>query len=61
MLRWILGVLPRDRKTSEEIRREVEVVNVVHKVCETRLQWYGHVERREENNSTKRIMKAEVY
>ena len=36
------------------------MVCVTDKMREIRLRWYGHVMKKEENNCTKRIMKAEV-
>jgi len=53
MLRWILGVSLRDRKKSENIRREVGVACIIDNVREAWLPWYGHVEWREENKSAK--------
>jgi len=37
------------------------VASIIDKVHEAMLQWYGHEERRKENNSEKRIIRAEVY
>jgi len=54
MLRWIFGVLLRDRKRSEDIRREVLSIRCV------KPGHLGNAELRKENNSTKRIMEAEV-
>ena len=60
MLRRILGVTLKDMKRSEDIRQEVGVACINDKVREARLRWNGHVARREENHSTKRVMKAKV-
>ena len=43
------------------IREKLGVVCVTDKMREIRLRWYGHVMRKEDDNCTKRIMKAEVY
>jgi len=64
MLRWILGISLKDHKRNEDIRRAVGAVGVAsitHKVREARLRWYGHVRRREEHASIRRIMEAEVH
>jgi len=55
MLRWILGVSLKDRKRNEDIRRTVGVASIMDKIREARLQWYGHVQRREDGNCVKRI------
>jgi hypothetical protein len=36
------------------------VACITNKVREARLRWYGHVERAEEEDSIKRVMRAEV-
>jgi hypothetical protein len=61
MLRWILGVSLKDRKTNEDIRQAVGVACITDKIREARLRWYGHVQRREDDSCIKKIMKAEVY
>jgi len=55
MLWWILVVSLRDRKRREDICREVGVASIIDKVREARLRFYGHVDLREENTTTKRI------
>jgi hypothetical protein len=60
MLRWIMGISLKDHKRNEDIRKAVGVANITDKVRETRLRWYGHVRRREEHASIRRIMEAEV-
>ena len=34
---------------------------ITDKIRESRLRWYGHVQRREDDHCIKRILKAEVY
>jgi len=53
MLRWILGVSLRYRKRSEDIWCGVAVASIINKVLAAMLRWYGHVERREENQQRK--------
>ena len=60
MLRWILGLTLRDRKRNDDIRRVLGVACITDKVRETRLRWYGHIQRREEDDCVKRILEANV-
>src|SRR6218665_2422744 len=60
MLWWILGVSLKDKKRNEVIRKTLGVAGITYKIREARLRWYGHVMRREDENSMKRIMTAEV-
>lgn len=60
MLRRIKGVSLRDKQRSDDIRNELGVCNITKKIKEARLRWFGHVERREEDNPVKRVTKEEV-
>ena len=60
MLRWILGLTLRDRIRNDDIRRILGVACITDKVQEARLRWYGHVQRREEDDCVKRILEANV-
>ena len=60
MLWWILGVSLKDKKRNEVIRKTPGVAFITDKIREARLRWNGHVMRREDENSMKRIMTAEV-
>ena len=60
MLRWILGLTLRDRKRNDDIRRIIGVACITDKIREARLRWYGHVQRREEDDCVKRILEANV-
>ncbi|KAL1447828.1 hypothetical protein WDU94_001914 [Cyamophila willieti] len=55
MLRWSCGVTRLDRIRNEVIRNKIKVTEVSKKIQERRLQWYGHVERRDESYIGKRI------
>ncbi|KAL1451862.1 hypothetical protein WDU94_006198 [Cyamophila willieti] len=55
MERSILGFTRRDRKRNTWIRAKTKVTEVSKKIQERRLQWYGHVERRDESYIGKRI------
>ena len=55
MLRWMSGVTKLDRIRNERIRGTTEVGEISKKVQESRLKWYGHVLRREEEYVDKRV------
>ena len=57
MLRRIKGVTYEDKVRSDNIRREFGVCDILEKVREMRLQWFGHLERIEEDNPAKRGIK----
>ena len=48
MLRWMSGVTKLDRIKNERIRGTTKVGEISKKVQESRLKWYGHVLRRED-------------
>ena len=48
-LRAIKGVTRRERMRNEDIRQELKVTELTEKIQESRLRWYGHVKRMEEN------------
>src|SRR6218665_1230825 len=62
MLWRMLGVSLKDKKRNEVIRKTLGVACITDKIREARLRWYGggHVMRRGDENSMKRIMMSEV-
>ena len=48
MLRWMSGVTKLYRIRNEIIRGTMKVGEISKKVQESRLKWYGHVLRRED-------------
>ena len=60
MLRWIIGVLLRDKKRNDEIRKELEVCIIIAKPRENRLRWFGHLHRADYRKPAKDIMSVEV-
>ena len=60
MLRWMSGVTKLDRIWNERIRGTTKVGEISKKVQESRLKWYGHVLRREDECVGKRVMGMEV-
>ena len=59
MIRWMCRVKLNERKKSEELREllGLEQVNMMKK---SRLRWFGHVERKDDNDWVKRCMTWEV-
>jgi len=60
ILRWILGLTLRNKKRNDDIRRILGVACITDKVREARLRWFGHVQRREEEDCVRRILEADV-
>ena len=47
MIRWMYGVTLRDRCKSEELRKRLDIEDVVDVVRKSRLRWFGHLERKD--------------
>ena len=60
MLRWMSGVTKLGRIRNERIRGTTTVGEISKKVQQSRLKWYGHVLRREDEYVGKRVMAMEV-
>ena len=60
MLRWMCGVTKLDKIRNERIRGTTKVGEIIKKVQERRLKWYGHVMRREEHYAGRRVMVMKV-
>jgi len=56
MIRWMCGVKLNERKKSEELRELLgsEPVSLIAK--KSRLRWFGHVERKDDNDWVKRCI-----
>jgi hypothetical protein len=50
MVRWMCGVTLRDRVRSEDLRERLGVEGVTEMVSRGRLRWFGHLERKEEED-----------
>ena len=55
-LRWMSGVTKLDRIRNERIRGTTKVGEISKKVQESRLKWYGHVLRTEEEYVGRGVM-----
>ncbi|EYC43524.1 hypothetical protein Y032_0491g2404 [Ancylostoma ceylanicum] len=60
MLRWTAGVTRADRIRNEKIRERFGIALIADKIRETRLRWYGHVLRANEDTICKVGLDLEV-
>ena len=60
MLRYMARVRWQDRVTNDEVRERCGVEDLRVRIRRTRLRWFGHVKRREENNTLRRVYDLEV-
>ncbi|KAK3532867.1 hypothetical protein QTP70_001139 [Hemibagrus guttatus] len=60
MLRFSLGVTRLDRIRNEYVRGTAHVGRLGDKVRETRLRWFGHVQRREREYIGRRMLDMEL-
>ena len=60
MLRWMCGITRRDRVRNEYTRGSLKVGSLGRKIQESRLRWFGHIERRDENYVNRKIENLEV-
>ena len=60
MLRWMCGVTKKDRIMNEYVRGSAKVTELSKKIQETRLRWYGHVMRRENDYVGREVMGMDV-
>ena len=60
MVRWMCGVLLRDRVPSAELRERMGIESVSDAMKQNRLRWLGHVLRKDGDDWVKKIMSFEV-
>ena len=60
MVRWMCGVTLKNRITSEELRNRLSIEAVTEIVRRGRLRWFGHVERKADDDWVKKCTKVEV-
>ena len=60
MLRWMCGITRRDRVRNDYTRGSLKVGPLGRKIQESRLRWFGHIERREQKYISRKIERLEV-
>ena len=60
MLRFAMGVTRKDKIRNEYIRSTVKVERLGIKMRESRLRWYGHVMRRDQEYVGRKMMEMEL-
>ena len=60
MLRIIKGMTVKDKMKSEDIRKELGIGSIKSKARESRLRWFGHVHRREQESKIRQEMDMEI-
>ena len=60
MIRWMCGVQLNERKKSEELRKLLGLEPVSLMIKKSRLRWFGHLERKDDNDWVKRCKTWEV-
>ena len=60
MVRWMCGSKLQDRVPSKGLRERLGLNDIISILQRNRLQWYGHVLRKEDNDWVKKCMEYEV-
>jgi len=56
MVRWMCGVKLKDRLASKGLRERLGVDDIALVLQQNRLRWYGHVLRKNDDDSVKKCM-----
>ena len=56
IVRWLCGVTLRNRLTSEELRNRLSIEAVTEIVRHGSLRWFGHVERKADDDCVKSVI-----
>ena len=60
MLRWMCGVARKNKIRNEHIRGTTRVAQASKNITERRLNWYGHVMRRDGEHILRRVLRADM-
>ena len=59
MLQWMCGVTGKDKIRNEHIQGTTKVAQASKKITERRLNWYGHVMRRDEEHILRKVLRTD--
>jgi len=59
MVRWMCGVKLKDRFSSKELRERLGIDDIALVLQQNRLRWYGHMQRKEDDDWVKKCMEYE--
>ena len=60
MVRWMCGVKLKDTLPGKELRERLGIDDIALVLQQTRLRWYGHVLRKDDDDWVKKCMEYEV-
>jgi len=60
MVRWMTGVTLQDRKSTDEVRASLGLDSITAVITRARLRWYGHVQRKDEEEWVRKITEFSV-
>ena len=60
MVRWMCGIKLQDRVPGKGLRERLQLDDIISVLQQNRLQWYGHVLRKEDTDWVKKCMEYEV-
>jgi len=60
MVRWMCDFKIRDKVPSKELRERLGIDDIILALQQNRLQWYGHVLRKEDTGWVKKCIEYEV-
>ena len=60
MVRWAMGVGLLEHRRNEEILEEVKVEQIATVMRRRRLEWFGHVKRRDETENSRALVEMKM-
>ena len=60
MLRWMSRVTRKDKIRNEHIRGTTRATQASIEITERRLNWYGHVMRRDEEHILRKVLRTDI-
>jgi len=60
MLRWMMGVTLQDRRRTDDLRRALGLDSIGETITRARLRWYGHLQRKDEEEWVRRVQELQV-